>query len=54
MLDLISHAENAKIVVLPGRNATSGVTTIADTVTEMRCIKHGYETGKNAQPGVEN
>jgi len=54
VLDLISHAENSKIVVLTGRNATSGLIAIADTVTEMRCIKHGYETGKKAQPGVEN
>ncbi len=54
VLDLISHTENEKIVVLTGRNATSGMIAIADTVTEMRCIKHGYETGKKAQPGVEN
>ena len=54
VLDLLSHAENDKIVVLTGRNATSGMIAIADTVTEMRCIKHGYETGKKAQPGVEN
>ena len=54
VLDLISHAENAKIVVLTGRNATSGLIAIADTVTEIRRIKHGYETEKKAQPGVEN
>lgn len=54
VLDLISHAENEKIVVLTGRNATAGLIAIADTVTEMQSIKHGYETGKKAQLGVEN
>jgi cob(I)alamin adenosyltransferase len=54
VLDLLSHAEHEKIVVLTGRNATSAMIAVADTVTEMRCIKHGYEIGKKAQPGVEN
>lgn len=54
VIDLLSHVRNDKIVVLTGRNATSGLIAIADTVTEMRCIKHGYETGIKAQPGVEH
>jgi len=41
------------IVVLTGRNATSGLMELADTVTEMKKIKHGLEIGWTAQKGVE-
>lgn len=41
------------IVVLTGRNAPSGLIELADTVTEMKKIKHGLEIGRTAQKGVE-
>lgn len=40
-------------LVLTGRDAAAELVKLADTVTEMRCIKHGYETGMPAQQGVE-
>jgi cob(I)alamin adenosyltransferase len=40
-------------VVLTGRQSTFGLTSLADTVTEMRCLKHGYHKGIIAQKGVE-
>lgn len=43
----------SKIIVLTGRNAPQWLVDMADTVSEMRCIKHGLGIGKKAQPGVE-
>jgi cob(I)alamin adenosyltransferase len=53
VIDLITQTPKEKIVVLTGRNASQGLMDIADTVTEMKCIKHGYQTGIKAQKGVE-
>jgi cob(I)alamin adenosyltransferase len=41
------------ILVLTGRGATQALIDLADTATEMRCIKHGFAQGRNAQRGVE-
>lgn len=40
-------------LVLTGRDASDGLIAIADTVSEIRCVKHGYESGIAAQKGVE-
>lgn len=40
-------------VVVTGRGAPAGLIEIADTVTEMREIKHAYQAGVMAQKGVE-
>ena len=40
-------------VILTGRNAHPSLVEIADTVTEMREIKHAYEKGVLAQRGIE-
>jgi cob(I)alamin adenosyltransferase len=40
-------------VILTGRNAHPSLVEIADTVTEMREIKHAYEKGILAQRGIE-
>jgi cob(I)alamin adenosyltransferase len=40
-------------VVLTGRNAHPSLVEIADTVTEMREVKHAYQKGILAQRGVE-
>ncbi len=41
------------VVALTGRGATAGLIALADTVTEMRCIKHGARAGWPARKGVE-
>lgn len=41
------------IIVLTGRGATTGLIEVADTVTEMCCVKHGCGSGHSAQKGVE-
>ena len=40
-------------VVVTGRSAKPELTTVADTVTEMRCIRHAFENGVRAQRGIE-
>ena len=40
-------------VILTGRNAHPSLVEIADTVTEMRQVKHAYERGVLAQKGIE-
>ena len=40
-------------VILTGRNAHPRIVEIADTVTEMKQVKHAYEAGIQAQKGIE-
>lgn len=40
-------------IILTGRNAHSKIIDMADTVTEMREIKHAYKKGTRAQKGIE-
>jgi cob(I)alamin adenosyltransferase len=40
-------------VILTGRNAHAKIVEVADTVTEMRQVKHAYEAGILAQRGIE-
>jgi cob(I)alamin adenosyltransferase len=40
-------------VILTGRNAHPAIVEVADTVTEMRQVKHAYEKGVLAQRGIE-
>ena len=59
MLDPTKVAETLKArpemvhVILTGRNAHPSLVEIADTVTEMRQVKHAYEGGVLAQRGIE-
>ncbi|MEO6119228.1 MAG: cob(I)yrinic acid a,c-diamide adenosyltransferase, partial [Terriglobales bacterium] len=40
-------------VILTGRSAHASIIEIADTVTEMKQVKHAYEKGVLAQRGIE-
>ena len=40
-------------VVVTGRGAPDALVALADTVTEMRVVKHAFEAGIRAQLGVE-
>ena len=59
MLDPAQVAETLKSkpemvhIILTGRNAHPTIVELADTVTEMRQIKHAYEKGVMAQRGIE-
>ncbi|MCY3024074.1 MAG: cob(I)yrinic acid a,c-diamide adenosyltransferase [Planctomycetota bacterium] len=51
--ELAAKRPLAVTLVLTGRGATPGLMALADTVTEMRCLKHAYDSGRRAQKGVE-
>lgn len=59
MLDPVVVAEALKgkpemvHVILTGRNAHPTLVELADTVTEMREVKHAYQKGILAQRGIE-
>ena len=59
MLDPAKVAETLKQkpsqvhVILTGRNAHPTIIELADTVTEMKQVKHAYERGVMAQRGIE-
>jgi len=40
-------------VVVTGRGAPDALVELADTVTEMRVVKHAFEAGIRAQQGIE-
>ena len=40
-------------IVATGRDAPQALIDVADTVTEMRMVKHAYERGINAMKGIE-
>ena len=51
--DLLAEASPEMCFVLTGRDASPGLIALADTVTEMRSVKHGLQAGRAAQEGVE-
>ena len=40
-------------LILTGREAPEELVSLADTVTEMRLIKHAFDTGIKAEQGIE-
>jgi cob(I)alamin adenosyltransferase len=53
VIDVLSETPPGVCVVLTGRGAPAELLDLADTVTYMRCVKHAYQQGVAAQPGVE-
>lgn len=53
VIEMLERADPRVCVVLTGRAAPPRLIELADTVTEMRCLKHGYQSGHPAQVGVE-
>jgi cob(I)alamin adenosyltransferase len=51
--DLIARTPPELCLVLTGRQASPELIELADTVTEMRSIKHAFQSGLAAQKGVE-
>lgn len=51
--EFLRQKPEALHVILTGRNAHPLLVDLADTVTEMREIKHAYQKGIAAQRGIE-
>lgn len=53
VLDALRNRPAMQHVVLTGRGAPDALIEAADTVTEMRPIKHAFDAGIQAQEGIE-
>ena len=53
LIDLISHKKDNLELVLTGRNPSERVTSLADYVSEIKCIRHPYNQGVTARIGIE-
>ena len=53
VFEIIQNAPAKLCLVLTGRGASQRLMDEADTVTEMKCIKHALQAGVWAQTGVE-
>jgi cob(I)alamin adenosyltransferase len=51
--ETLKHKPEQVHVILTGRNAHPTIIELADTVTEMKQVKHAYEKGVIAQRGIE-
>jgi cob(I)alamin adenosyltransferase len=45
------HVEQS--IAVTGRGAPQALIDAADTVTEMKCIKHAFDAGVQARRGIE-
>ena len=53
VMDLLSNRPPYLHIILTGRNARKEIIELADLVTEMTEIKHPFQKGVLAQPGVD-
>lgn len=54
VLDTLRQRPEQVHVCLTGRNCPEEIIALADTVTEMRLIKHAFNAGVPAQRGIED
>jgi len=53
VLEALRSRPTAQHVVITGRGAPAELIEAADTVTDMRGVKHAFDTGVRAQRGIE-
>ena len=53
VLNAISNRPREQSVIVTGRGGGSGIRDIADTVSEVKDIKHAFRAGVKARPGVD-
>jgi cob(I)alamin adenosyltransferase len=50
---VLSNRPASVSVIVTGRNAPEELVAVADTVTEMRKVKHAYDAGIMARKGLD-
>jgi cob(I)alamin adenosyltransferase len=50
---VLEHRPENVNVILTGRDAPEPIVAIADTVTEMRKVKHAFDRGVTARRGID-
>lgn len=53
VVEAVANRAEGTNVIITGRNAPQELIDIADTVTEMKKIKHAYDKGITAMKGIE-
>jgi len=53
VVEVISNRPKDVDIIITGREADPKLIELADTVTEMQEVKHVYQTGVKAQPGID-
>jgi cob(I)alamin adenosyltransferase len=54
VVEVLKNRPREVHVVITGRDCPAEVVEIADTVSEVRKVKHAYEAGIPAQRGIED
>lgn len=53
IVDFLARLRPEQAAILTGRDAGERLVEAADTVSEILCVKHGYQRGIEAQAGIE-
>ncbi|KGF48165.1 cob(I)yrinic acid a c-diamide adenosyltransferase [Veillonella montpellierensis DNF00314] len=53
VIHLLKNKPERLDMILTGRNAPEEIIALADTVTEMKVVKHAYQKGIKAKRGIE-
>ena len=53
VIQVLTARPKMQHVIITGRNAPEALVEYADLVTEMKVVKHPYQSGIKAQPGIE-
>ena len=53
VIEVLTARPKMQHVIITGRNAPEALVEYADLVTEMQVVKHPYQSGIKAQPGIE-
>ncbi len=53
VIDALTHRPENQSVIITGRGCHRDLLELADTVTEMRPIKHAFDVGIKAQKGID-
>ena len=53
LLAFVKNRPDSLELVLPGRDPSPELLELADYITEMRVVRHPYQRGQAARPGIE-